>query len=78
MNELCIDVQVQLLRCKQTRSSERGPHLCGREDARLSVVVALPGQLARGAVAQPRVHVRHGLGGVDLEEAVQHLQRQVG
>jgi hypothetical protein len=55
------------------RSAPSTAHLRGRQGARLCVVVALPRQLARRAVAQPDVHVRQRLGGVDLEEAVQHL-----
>jgi len=53
------------------RGRAREPLLRGRQDPRLRVVVALPGELARGRVAQPDVDVGHGLrdGPVALERA---------
>lgn len=38
--------------------------LCSAQDAWLRVVVALPGQLAQGAVAKPHVDHRHAVGHV--------------
>lgn len=61
-----------------TGSQGRAPNLRRRQDARLRVVVALPRQLARRAVAQPHVDGSKRLSLVHLIEAIQHLDKGSG